>query len=102
MEERRPDRDYYLELKDIRDRLTWTVAKVGGLDQEEKPEELVEDFELGELIHTLDYAIELADNALGRAQMLLAVAGQDVRDRGREKHLESISSFTRSSRACEV
>jgi hypothetical protein len=74
MGERKPGRDYYLALREVRDRLVWAVARVEALDRELRPE-MVEDLQLGELIHTLDHAIELADAAISDAQIALAVEG---------------------------
>jgi hypothetical protein len=76
MGERKPGREYYLALREVRDRLVWAVARVEALDQELQPEKLAEQgFELGELAHTLDYAVQLADAALSDAQIALTVEG---------------------------
>jgi len=74
MEDRLPGREYYRELRNVREALVKTVTRVEALDQEEKPEELA-GLSLYEVVSTLDDAIEHVDRTMSTAQMVLAVAG---------------------------
>ena len=81
MEDRLPGREYYLELRGVREALVKTVARVEALDLEEKPEELaVGGLSLRELVSMLDDAIELTDDAARQSQIMLAVEGVAVED----------------------
>ncbi len=76
-DERKPGRDYYLRLKDVRDRLVWAAARVEGLNEEKKPEALAsQNFDLSEVIGAIDHAADKLDAAIGDAQVRLAIEGE--------------------------
>ena len=81
MEGRLPGEEYYRELQNVRETLVKTVARVEALDSEEKPEALAAGgLPLHALVHILDHSIELTDDAMRQAQIMLAVEGVAVED----------------------
>lgn len=80
MDEPLPGREYYQELQRVQKTLVWSLARVQGLDLEDKPPELVGELSLAELEHILDDAVELTNLALRHTQVALAVEGVAVED----------------------